>query len=215
MEKADRSAVYIFPKVNLSDVLLVRKAADEIRDLPITGKILNPVSESVIFSEILRMIEKDGKMIMILSFLGTILPIIIAYRNFKAIILLSAHLFFTVFFMLGAMLLFKLEFNFFNVLMLPLIFGLAIDYGEYIYSRYLQEGKGSIYFVLTHTSPAVFMSAFTTILGFATLLLAQHQGLKSIGQLSIIGIFSAFLSASVVLLSILAFVESRWKNEKT
>lgn len=209
---SDRTAVYIFPKVNLSDMLLVRKASNEIRDINISNKTLHPVSESVIFSDILNMIEKDGKMIMILSFFGTILPIIIAYRNFKATSILSAHLIISVLLILGSMIIFKLKFNFFNVLILPLIFGLGIDYGEYIYSRYIQEGRGSIYIVLTHTGPAVFMSAFTTILGFGTLLFADHLGLKSIGQLSVIGILCAFISGVIILPSILVLIE-KWENK--
>jgi hypothetical protein len=110
------------------------------------------------------------------------------------------------------MIIFKLKFNFFNVLILPLIFGLGIDYGEYIYSRYIQEGRGSIYIVLTHTGPAVFMSAFTTILGFGTLLFADHLGLKSIGQLSVIGILCAFISGVIILPSILVLIE-KWENK--
>ncbi|MEW5951642.1 MAG: MMPL family transporter [Elusimicrobia bacterium] len=214
--ESGKTAVYIFPKISLSDVLLVRKASDEIRDLPAGDETLHPVSESVIFSEILRMIEKDGKIIMVLSFLGTLLPIFLAYKSFKALFFLSAHLAVTLLLLLSGLLFFSIDLNFFNVLMLPLIFGLGLDYGEYFYSRYKQEGKNSVYFVLTHTGPAVFMSALTTMLGFSTLLMANHQGLKSIGQVSVMGIFCAFISAAAFLLPLLSVWEKiEVKNEKT
>lgn len=211
--KSSRSAVYIFPKVDLSDVLLVRKASDEIRDLKTKNKIYHPVSESVIFSDILNMIEKDGKTIMLISFFGTLLPIIFFYRKLKAILLISFHLITILILLLFTMIVFKIKFNFFNVLFLPLVFGLGIDYGEYIYSRYEQEGRGSIYFVLVRTGMAVFMSAFTTMLGFGTLLFADHTGLKTIGQLSVIGIFCAFFSGVFLLLSIFALIERIEKKE--
>lgn len=205
--ESGKTAVYIFPKISLSDILLVKKASDEIRDLPAGEETIHPVSESVIFSEILRMIESDGKLIMALSFLGTILPIFFAYKSFKALFFISAHLLVTLLLLLGGLLFFSIDLNFFNVLMLPLIFGLGVDYGEYFYSRHKQEGKGSAYFVLIHTGPAVFMSALTTILGFSTLLLANHQGLKSIGQVSVMGIFCAFISAVAFLLPSLSLWE--------
>ncbi|GAB4033123.1 MAG: MMPL family transporter [Elusimicrobiota bacterium] len=214
--ESGKTAVYIFPKISLSDILLVRKASDEIKDLQAGEETIHPVSESVIFSEILRMIEKDGKLIMALSFLGTLLPIFFAYKSFKALFFISTHLLVTLLLLLGGLLFFSIDLNFFNVLMLPLIFGLGVDYGEYFYGRYKQEGKESGYFVLTHTGPAVFMSALTTILGFSTLLLANHQGLKSIGQVSVMGIFCAFISAVAFLLPLLSLWEKfEVKNEKT
>ncbi len=205
--ESGKTAVYIFPKVSLSDVLLVRKASDEIKDLELKGKTLHPVSESVIFAEILRMIEKDGKIIMLLSFFGVLFPVALAYRSFKAAVLIGVNLIFSLAFLLAGMIFFSMKLNFFNVLMLPLIFGLGIDYGEYLYSRYKQEGKGGAYIALTHTGPAVFTSALTTMLGFGTLLFANHQGLKTIGQISVMGIFSAFLSSVIFLLSFLVMLE--------
>jgi len=208
----ERSALFIFPKVNLSDASLVKKSSDEIRDLQIPGKTLHPCSESIIFSDILNMIEKDGKLIMLLSFLATSLPIILAYRAFKSSFFILTPLFVSILWILGVMALFDMKFNFFNVLILPLIFGLGVDYGEYIYSRYKEEGAGSVPFVLNHTGPAVLMSALTTALGFGTLLFADHSGLKSIGVMAVSGISCAFLCAVLLLPSVLVLSEKLRKS---
>ncbi len=202
-----RSAVFIFPKIDLGDAALVRKSSDEIRDLKIPGRTIHSCSESIIFSDILNMIEKDGELIMLLAFFATALPIALAYRSFKATIFILTPLVAGTAWIFGVMALFQMKFNFFNVIILPLVFGLGVDYGEYIYSRYLEEGPGSIPFVLQHTGPAVGMSALTTIMGFATLLFAAHNGLNSLGQVAVIGILCAFAAAVVLLPALITLFE--------
>ena len=113
----------------------------------------------------------------------------------------------------GVMALFHMKFNFFSVIMLTLIFGLGDDYGEYIYSRYIEEGPGSIRFVLTHTGPAVALSAITTFIGFGAMLFAQHNGLKSIGVMAAIGIACVFAAAVLFMPSLVVLMEKLRKTE--
>jgi len=212
----DRSAVFIFPKINLSDAALVKKSSDEIRDLPVPGRTAHPCSESIIFSDIIHMIEKDGRTILPLAFLLTALPVVLAYRNFRdcALVLLPLSLGFVWIF--GVMATFHVKFNFFNVLMLPLIFGMGDDYGEYVHSRYAEEGRGSIHFVMSHTGPAVFMSAAATLTGFGSMLFASHYGLRSIAVMAAIGITCVFFAAMLLQPSLIVLLE-KWddyRNER-
>lgn len=202
-----RSAVFIFPKIDLGDAALVKKSSDEIRDLKIPGRTIHPCSESIIFSDILNMIVKDGEAIMLLALFATLLPITLAYRSAKAVFFIVTPLAAGALWIFGAMALLHMKFNFFNVVILPLVFGLGVDYAEYVYSRYLETGPGSVPFVMLHTGPAVGMSALTTMLGFGTLLFAEHNGLKSIGQVAVLGIFCVFLAAMALLPALLTLFE--------
>lgn len=215
MGAGGRQAVLIFPKIDLGDAELVRRSSDEIRDLPIPGgRTVHSCSESIIFSDILNMIEKDGRTVILLAFAVTALPLLIAYRGFKAAFFILVPLAAGASWIFGAMTLLGMKFNFFNVVILPLIFGLGVDYGEYIYNRYLEAGPGSISFVMLHTGPAVGMSALTTMMGFGTLLFADHNGLNTIGQVAVLGIVCVLLSAATLLPAMVTFAERLGRRKK-
>ncbi len=207
-----RPAVLIFPKIDLADAELVRKSSDEIRDLKIPGRTVHPCSESIIFSDILNMVERDGRKIMPLALLLTAVPVMLAYRRPKPIMLVLVPLCAGFLWIFGVMALFGLKFNFFSVIMLPLVFGLGDDYAEYIYGRYKEEGPGSVHFVLTHTGPAVAFSALTTFIGFGALLFARHNGLASIGIMAAIGIACVFGAAVMLLPSLIVIMEKLEKR---
>jgi predicted RND superfamily exporter protein len=209
--ESGRPAVLIFPKIDLADAELVRKSSNEIRDLHIPGRTVHPCSESIIFADILNMIERDGRKILPLALLLTALPVIAAYRKPKPVALVLVPLCAGFVWIFGVMALFGMKFNFFSVIMLPLVFGLGDDYAEYIYGRYKEEGPGSVHFVLTHTGPAVAVSALTTFIGFGALLFAGHNGLQSIGKMAAVGIACVFGAAMMLLPSMIVIME-KWEN---
>lgn len=211
--ESGRPAVLIFPKIDLADAELVRKSSDEIRDLPVPGGTVHPCSESIIFSDILNMVERDGRKIMPLALLLTALPVILAYRRPKPILLVLVPLCAGFLWIFGVMALFGMKFNFFSVIMLPLVFGLGDDYAEYVYGRYKEEGPGSVHFVLTHTGPAVAVSALTTFIGFGALLFAGHNGLQSIGVMAAVGIACVFGAAVMLLPSLIVIMEKMEKRD--
>jgi len=208
-----RSAVFIFPKINLSDAALVMKSSEEIRDLPVPGGTVQPCSESIIFSDIIKMVEQDGRKIMPLAFLLTAVPVLLAYRNFRDAGLVLVPLSLGFVWIFGILAIFHIKLNFFNVLMLPLIFGMGDDYGEYVHSRYEEEGPGSIQFVMSHTGPAVFMSASATFIGFGSMVFASHYGLRSIAVMAAIGISCVFFAAMLLQPSLIVLLE-KWGNYK-
>lgn len=208
-----RPTVLIFPKIDLADAELVRKSSNEIRDLRVPGGTVHPCSESIIFADILNMVERDGKKILPLALLLTAVPVILAYRKPKPVLLVLVPLCAGFLWIFGVMALFGIKFNFFSVIMLPLVFGLGDDYGEYIYGRYKEEGPGSIHFVLTHTGPAVAFSALTTFIGFGALLFAGHNGLQSIGIMAAVGIACVFSAAVMFMPSLIVLME-KLENRK-
>jgi hypothetical protein len=145
------------------------------------------------------------------ALLLTALPVIAAYRKPKPVALVLVPLCAGFVWIFGVMALFGMKFNFFSVIMLPLVFGLGDDYAEYIYGRYKEEGPGSVHFVLTHTGPAVAVSALTTFIGFGALLFAGHNGLQSIGKMAAVGIACVFGAAMMLLPSMIVIME-KWEN---
>ncbi len=101
-----------------------------------------------------------------------------------------------------------LPFNFANVIVLPLLFGLGVASGIHLVLREREVGSGGR---LTETSTprAVMFSALTTIGSFCALALSSHPGTASMGLLLTIAITLTMLSALVVLPALMRAVSAR------
>jgi hypothetical protein len=92
-------------------------------------------------------------------------------------------------------------FNFANVIVLPLLFGLGVAGGIHIVSRGRSAPKGIL---RTSTPRAVVFSALTTIASFGALALSGHRGTASMGLLLTIAITLTMASTLIVLPALLA-----------
>ena len=146
---------------------------------------------------------------MILTFFVVFLVVFLDFRSIKAALFVLAPLAIGVLWMGAVMFLFGMKLNFFNIVVLPSVIGIGVDNGVHIYHRYSEEGKGSLYYVLKTTGLAITMTTLTTIVGYSGLILANHPGLNSIGDLAVIGISLTFVAAMLVLPSLLQFFEGR------
>jgi predicted RND superfamily exporter protein len=105
--------------------------------------------------------------------------------------------------------LFALPFNFANVIVLPLLFGLGVASGLHIVLRARQAGPQRV--LLTSTPRAVLFSALTTVGSFGALALSSHKGTASMGLLLSIAIGLTIVCTLVVLPALLHEAE-RWRR---
>ncbi|MCL1973869.1 MAG: 1-acyl-sn-glycerol-3-phosphate acyltransferase [Bacteroidetes bacterium] len=90
---------------------------------------------------------------------------------------------------LGLMGLFGLQFNIVNVILATFIFGLGDDYSIFIIEGLSYEyahGKKMLHAYKT----AVLLSALTMFIGVGSLVVAQHPAMRSLGQVTVIGMIS-------------------------
>jgi hypothetical protein len=92
----------------------------------------------------------------------------------------------------------SLPFNFANVIVLPLLFGLGVASGIHLVLREREVGL-SARLTETSTPRAVMFSALTTIGSFCALALSSHRGTASMGLLLTIAITLTMVCALVVL----------------
>ena len=76
--------------------------------------------------------------------------------------------------------------NLFNIVVLPVIFGIGVDTA--IHLTHTRRGGASVREMLRTTGRAAGLSALTTAIGFGSLIAVPSEGLQSIGWLAIIGI---------------------------
>jgi hopanoid biosynthesis associated RND transporter like protein HpnN len=113
----------------------------------------------------------------------------------------------------ASMALLGMSFNFANVLVLPLLFGIGVDSGIHLVHRARHDADvsqstdasepqpGSL--VESATAGAVFYSAMTTTLSFGTLALSGHEGMRTLGVMLTIGMFWTVVANLVFLPALL------------
>ncbi|MCH6588608.1 MAG: flippase-like domain-containing protein [Proteobacteria bacterium] len=101
----------------------------------------------------------------------------------------------------GATVVLGVPFNFANVVVLPLLFGLGVASGIHMVVRARHAGAAGL--MATSTPRAVLFSALTTIGSFCALALSSHRGTSSMGVLLTIAITLTMACTLVVLPALL------------
>ena len=98
--------------------------------------------------------------------------------------------------------------NLANIMTLPLVIGIGATNGIQILNRYAEEGTPGI--LSRSTGKAVLVSGLTAIAGFASLIIAQHRGIRSLGIVMSVGIAMCMIAALMFLPSLLSLM-ARWR----
>lgn len=132
-----------------------------------------------------------------------VLILLIDYRSLRHAALAILPLGLGMIWMLGGMRLIGLQFNFANLVVVPLIIGVGIDNGVHLVHRMRHEGDRGMTMVLRHTGRAIIIAGLTTMTGFGSMALASHQGMASLGLSLLIGVGACVMTAIVVLPNLL------------
>jgi predicted RND superfamily exporter protein len=99
--------------------------------------------------------------------------------------------------------------NMISIMMIPLVVGIGIDDGIHILHRYKEEGKGSIPHVTQNTGKAVLLTTITTCLAFSSFTVAEHPGMRALGQVPVLGLVLALMGALVFLPALIVKILER------
>ncbi len=119
------------------------------------------------------------------------------------------------------MAIFKIDFDFINIIAIPLLIGIGIDDAIHISHRYLHEGSGNMKKVITHAGSAVLLTTITTTIGFASFIPSPMVGLAKSGIVFSCAIIFAFIYSILFYPSLLILVNEKlglniksWKRNK-
>jgi len=104
----------------------------------------------------------------------------------------------------GLMGLVGIDLNAANLIGIPLILGIAVDYGVHIVHDFLE--RPGPYRISASTANAVLVDALTTILGFGALMVASHRGLESLGRVLTLGVTTCTVTSLVLLPALLSIL---------
>ncbi|HJL41334.1 MAG TPA: MMPL family transporter [Myxococcales bacterium LLY-WYZ-16_1] len=107
---------------------------------------------------------------------------------------------------LGLMAIAGLKFNLANLIILPLMIGIGIDIGVHLVHRFREDGQVGLELARGSTGRAVVLSSLTTMVGFGSLAVAQHRGIRSLGILLAVGVAASAAAALLVLPAVLQWM---------
>ncbi len=132
------------------------------------------------------------------TFILIVLLLVALLRSLRDTLLVLAPLTLAALLTVALTVVLSLPFNFANVIVLPLLFGLGVASGIHLVLREREVGL-STRLTETSTPRAVMFSALTTIGSFCALALSSHRGTASMGLLLTIAITLTMVCALVVL----------------
>ncbi len=96
------------------------------------------------------------------------------------------------------MIVLKLNFNFANMIAIPLLFSLGVSYPIYFIKRFDELGSFKKLFS-SNTPLAILFSGLTTIFSFSTLFFSSHNGTSSMGLLLFISLSNTLITSLILL----------------
>ena len=102
-----------------------------------------------------------------------------------------------------------LAFNFANVIVLPLLFGLGVSSSIHMVMRRRRDGIGAPGLLATSTPRAVLFSVLTTAASFGSLAVSPHRGMSSMGVLLTVAIVYTLVATVVVLPALMRWLDRR------
>ncbi len=167
-------------------IFRLRELVDELRK-EVPGVSVGVTGEQVLALDEMDQAQKDTAWASVLSILGVAMVFIVSYREtgrpLKAVVSLFFGLCYTMAFTTATV----GSLNILTITFLPIVVGMAIDYGVHVVSRYEEElRKGldeeeSLRIALSRTGAGVVTGAVTTSAAFFAMGLTEFQGIKDMG----------------------------------
>ncbi|MDX1617532.1 MAG: MMPL family transporter [Balneolaceae bacterium] len=202
--------VIVYPSVGLSDGRKSIAFKQDVGRVELdSGKVYYAASTSIIAAEMLELMRRESPWMVAATFTMVFILMMISFRSLRWTLIGMLPLVVGLLWLFGIMMLTGMMFNFYNLVVLPAILGIGEDNGVHLAHRYRDEGKNSMWEVLSSTGQHVTVGSFTTMLGFSGLLFTNHPGLQSLGTMAVIGIGMTWLTAITFLPALIQWLEDR------
>ena len=139
------------------------------------------------------------------SFIAITILLVVLLRSVVGMLLVLIPLTLAGLLTVAGSVLLNVPFNFANVIALPLVLGVGVDYGVYLVQRGRLAAATQVNILRTGTARAVLFGGLITTASFGNLMLAKHPGTVSMGILLTVGLAMTLLCALVLLPSLLAW----------
>jgi predicted RND superfamily exporter protein len=204
--------VLVYPKLNATAAEGRRQIhfAHAIRRTAERADPRAEVAGSVVLSaDIIDSITHDGLLASGLSLLAVTLltATILGSRRHSTFVIASLCV--GTLWMVGTLGFWEIKLNFVNFAVLPITFGIGVDYAVNLYQRYREVGRGRASLALATSGGAIALCSLTTMLGYSALLVADNRAIFSFGLTAVIGELTCLSAALIALPALLVFRDRR------
>ena len=204
--------VYIVPTAGKSvyDAHYLELWANAFREthLP-NGDVIYGSGDPVIFADVLQSIRSDAPKAILLSFVGTLIVIFLAFRGGRSGLLALSVLVVGLSWLVTFLSAQDIKLNFLNFVALPISIGVGADYALNIMKRRELTGDAHLSKALVETGGAVVLCSLTTTLGYVALMFSMNGATQSFGLAAATGEVSTVLAAVLFLPAILFWMMRR------
>ncbi len=165
--------------------------------------------EPVMVYESMTIMRESYETAFIYAFIAIVAILLLAFRSVVFALIGLVPLVVGLLFMVAGMWLCGISFNSANIIVLPLILGIAVDSGIYIINRFRREDETAVEVVTRSTGLGVIYNTLTIMASFGALMVAHHQGVFSIGAVMSLGMIACQFAFILVLPAILTLVGKR------
>ena len=165
--------------------------------------------EPVMVYESMTIMRESYQSAFLYAFVAIVVILLVAFRSVTYAVIGLTPLVVGLLFMVAGMWFCGISFNSANIIVLPLILGIAVDSGIYIINRFRREDESAMEVVTRSTGLGVIYNTLTIMASFGALMLAHHQGVFSIGAVMSLGMVACQFAFILVLPAILTLVGKR------
>ncbi|MDQ3046755.1 MAG: 1-acyl-sn-glycerol-3-phosphate acyltransferase [Bacteroidota bacterium] len=186
---------------------------DEVYHSFTENKNLLVFDKKFLTNRFLEIIRNNFNLILAISSLLVLFVLIISYGRLELALITYIPMILSWLIILGIMGIFGIKFNIINIIISTFIFGLGDDYSIFITDAMMIEYKTGQKNLASY-KVSIYLSAITTMIGIGVMIFAEHPALKSIGMITVIGMFSVLLVSHTIQPALFKFFISNRTNKK-
>jgi len=216
MVARDGSGAYVLglhASGNGKDGRITMQFTGQLYDIDMPAGIRGPTGDKPVLAEILWLVTSEAPLIVVLTFLGIFILVVIDRRDVNQAAWVLVPLVASLLLTFGAVIAIGWKLNFFNMVVLPTLLGLGVDHGIHFYRRWRELDQNTAATQLELFEP-ITVATLTTIMGYAGMAFAHHPGLRSIGNLAVVGLVCTWLTATVLLPGLLGWRERHVEDDE-
>ncbi|MFT4578135.1 MAG: hopanoid biosynthesis associated RND transporter like protein HpnN [Nitrospinales bacterium] len=207
ISKQGKYLITIFPSVDIWNLDERKRYLKDLRsvDANVTGSAVHMFNSTRLMTE---GYINGG----IYAMTAIIIYVFIVFRNPRTVFFILLPVIAGSIWTVGIMELTGLKLNMANLVILPLILGIGVVNGIHITHRYREEKDKNAVVLGKSTGQAVILSSLTTMIGFGSMMVADHYGVFSLGLVLTLGVFCCLIASITFLPALLKLSAAKgWK----
>ena len=186
-------AIYAYPRKSVYNMQNLKELIKDV--YAIDPQATGFPTTNIVFSKMANTSLRQGSMWALIIVLIWILLIV---RDLRGFVIAAVPILVGEGWMLGIMTAFGMKFNYANIITVPLVMALAVDYGVWFVYRRRELADSSSWAVGAVAARAIMLAAGTTLAGLGAIVMASYKGIASMGTCLIIGVGACIIAALIV-----------------